>query len=318
MSRRTSFQRSSVCLLPLVVALWCFVGLSANADPSSSPVHPMLTADQAVKIASSFCSAVGAPVTEKGEATYPTPLANPEEALYWSPRWQVKFPGQATLQIEDRSGIIVDYSNDAYFAPPRSKHDSPAGKGITQSDAMARAASDLAATHFVSNYSEGLKLSYADEQQSTSPPTVSSHVWMITWQRTSAGIPFENQHLTIMMNAETGELVGLIFVYPSPTPISERNVAQNAKGIKPQKAAGIARKLLAHKGLPTGKLTDVSLQWICPDNYWTDKKTQPISQVPLKAWIVTVKDKETRYLVKVNAETGTIAGGETQGTLAAE
>ncbi len=166
----------------IVLVLFTIFSVAAMADPN-------LNQNQAIQIASNFCTAIGTTVTGTPAVAYLVPdetgTLNPGSAFngYYLPVWQVTF-NEAEVRVDDASGKVVRYSNYVNQALKNSLRNQPAGQAIAQQAAMSTAAAVLQSAGWTTD----LVFEGAALQQGDRPPTASMHAWFLVWRRTYQGI----------------------------------------------------------------------------------------------------------------------------------
>ncbi len=268
--------------------------MGGRAMPASK-----LTEAQAIQRASLFCRRIGAPVTVAGTAQYPTP-PDPLEEPHWQKRWRVSFPGQATVEVVDATGIISDYDNDAYSARPNNL---PAGEAISEQEAMQRATDVLRATGQV-----GETIFWnAQQLQFTEPPLAKDNVWAVSWHRALGAIPYDGDHVTVDLDAQTGEVTGMVLMFPATPPASP------VMAVSREQATQIALAQMRDAGLPDAVFQSAKTQVVqvrvSPP---TPENPRPPKQ-PRVAWVCEFRAGEHTYQVQVDVETGVVVGGGSEG-----
>ncbi|MDQ2801019.1 MAG: hypothetical protein M3Y13_15410, partial [Armatimonadota bacterium] len=253
-----------------------------------------LTATQAIARAKDFCQKIGHPVTVDGTAQFPVPKGLYAAKVHWQERWQVIFPektGQVEVDVVDATGVISEYDKEGLF------HDnSPAGADISEADAIQIAAAALKAT----GHSEELKFDFISRQQSE---------YLVSWKRMGHGIAYRDEHATVGLNPETGEVSGLSLVFPSPP--STKTVGSVTRA----QADAIAQNLLATEGLQDAVLDIVETKMVQPNTFWqAGGSVDPLPGEAQAVWAYRFQGAGTRfYEVWVDTQTGAIVGGETIG-----
>lgn len=259
------------------------------ASETGSAATTRLSEAQALQIARVFCRKVSLPITIPGTTKFvPNPDINP--GSYWQSRWQVEFPGQARVEVADASGIITEFSNERYSIVHMDDTDPP-GEPISQEEAVQRSKQALVATGQV----EPIKFGYAQILQSTHPAYAKASIWYVYWDRTRDGVTYHDQHASVGMDAQTGEIRGFALVFPTPPLASARKV------LTQENAVGQAASIIVNQGIEkSASQTDTHLEIV---QVGSDMKTVRL------AWISTfVVDGHWRQ-VYLDAETGDVVGG---------
>jgi hypothetical protein len=86
----------STCALALAAA-----GLALTAPhPAHAKGAPLLTSDQAIAIARTYCAAVGQPQTGPATTLFPSTEHDPAYSpLYYLPRWRVSFQNDTNTTL---------------------------------------------------------------------------------------------------------------------------------------------------------------------------------------------------------------------------
>ncbi len=293
----------------IAVALMQFSTLASRAQ-TATPT-PRLTAAQATQIASSFCQAVGAPVTGISTAVFPAPLRyTNEQDSYFLPRWNVKFTGasgvQADVDVVDATGAVSRYYD---FALSRQQlaNTQAAGTPLSQATATSKATTYLtAATQPIEIGSP-----VAFNMQITSPATAAGNLWMIKWTRQYASISYRREQIIQILQAQTGALQALTISFPSPPPVS------GAGSIMQGQAQATAAALLQTTNVPNPVFQAASLAVVQPTTYWQVNgatKPQP-NTAGIVAWDCFYSDDNGMIdEVWVDSNTGNVIGGEIYGT----
>ena len=220
--------------------------LALGAGEAGTATH--LSEAQVIQIARTFCGRVGLTITIPGTAKFvPNPDTNP--GTYWQSRWQVEFPGQARVEVSDATGIITEFSNERYSIVHMNDTDPP-GEPISQEEAVQRSKQALLAT----GQTEPIKFRYAQVLQFTSPPLAKACVWSVYRDRTSDSVPYHDQHASVFMDAQTGEIENVALVFPTPPLASARKVLTELN------ATGQAASIIVNQGIEkSASLTDTHL-----------------------------------------------------------
>ncbi len=297
--------RSCQIVLPLLMALLGLTGMAIAAVPSVQAPATRLNEAQAVQLARTFCQRIGQPVTAAGTATFVADAQDPSNH-YWQPIWDVTFPGQAQVEVVDTNSIIAHYTDDAYYVVRRN-HNSPAGEAIPQQEAIQRAREAVDAT----GQPEPLLFWEADVEQShPGLPFAETHNWIVRWHRAAGSVPYRNQHATVGLDAQTGEIKGMVLMFGSPPLASARRVLSQDDAI-----SVAASQVISQVVQQEATLKEAHLEIVSPDTRWphsSDKPGQPRG-VRL-AWAVTFivdgiwrqadVDTETGELLSVAADGG--------------
>ena len=274
-----------------------------NASSNAKPITRLNEA-QAVETARAFCRKIGQPVIVPGTAAFATNSQGPP-GHYWQSTWDVTFPRQAKVEVVDATGVITHYANDAYYVVHRDN--APAGEAIPQQEAIQRAREAVDAA----GQPEPLLFWEADvEQTHPVPPLASSYTWIVRWYRAADGIPYRDQHTSVALDAQTGEIKFLTIMYGFPPLASARKVLSQDDATEMASSQVISQVVQQE-----ATLKEAHLEIVSPDTRWphsSDKPGQPRG-VRL-AWAVTFivdgiwrqadVDTETGELLSVAADGG--------------
>lgn len=263
-------------------------GVSASGA-SDAATTTRLSEAQVLQSARTFCGRVGLTITIPGTAKFvPNPDINPD--TYWQPRWQVEFPGQARVEVADATGVITEFSNERYSIVHMNDTDPP-GETISQEEAVQRSKQALLAT----GQAEPINFGYAQILRSTHPVLAKASIWYVYWNRTSDGVTYHDQHASVGMDAQTGEIRGFALVFPTLPLASARKV------LTEKNAVGDAASVVVNQGIErSASHTETHLEII---------PVGPSMKTVRLAWISTfVVDGHWRQ-VYLDAETGDVVGG---------
>ncbi len=277
--------------------------LPTHADTTIATATPVFTATQAIQRAKNFCQQIGQPVTVDGTAQFPVPESRHISSPYWQERWQVIFATKTTqseVEVVDATGVI-----SYYFKQDFPDDQSPAGAAISEAQAIQIATAALKAT----GAKEELKFDNSSLQQLSSPPVVSSHNWYVSWRRMGHGVAYRDEHATVGLNAETGEVTSLALMFPSP-PSSKA-----AGSLTRKQADAIAQNLLATEGLQDAVLDSVETKMVQPNTFWqAGGSVDSLPGEAQPAWAYRFQGADTKfYEVWVDTQTGAVLGGEVIG-----
>ena len=295
-------SKSMLCALLLVNISPGAVAESAVSSTQTTaaiPIHTHLTREQAIQIARAFCQKIGQPVTAIGTATFATNLQG-LPGHYWQPIWDVTFPIQAVVEVVDATGTIVRYSNNAYDAVHQND-DFPAGDPLPKLKAMRRAQEIVNATGETESL---LPWEAQTEQRRPVFPLAKTYEWIVRWYRAAGGVPYRNQHVSIALDAQTGEAEYMIFMFGSPPLTSAAKVLSQTDAISvaaSQVISQVVQQEATHK--------ETHLEIVAPDDRWYHSSNKPgqLKNVRL-AWAVTFVVDGIWRQTDVDAATGEILG----------
>lgn len=295
MTKRSIWSR----LFPMLALILASLGTAIEAAPSTRAPATRLNESQAIQIARAYCQKIGQPVTTPGTASFAADTnAEDPPNHYWQPVWEVTFPGQAHVEVVDATGGITKYDNDAYYVVHRNDN-SLAGDPIPQSEAVQRAGDAVNAA----GQPEPLLFWEADlEQRHPVPPLAKTQDWIVRWRRAAGGVPYRDQHASVSLDPQSGEIKGMTIMYGSPPLESARKVLSQDDAISvaaSQVISQIVQQEAAHK--------ETHLEIVWPDPRWphsSDKQGQP-KGVRL-AWAVTFIVDGVWHQADVDTETGEV------------
>jgi hypothetical protein len=279
-------------LILLTLSLPCAAQYPGGPTPATR-----LNEVQAVYIARAFCRKIGQPVTATGTATFAAD-AQDLSNHYWQPIWEVTFPAQAEVEVVDATGIITRYANDAYDAVHRNDN-SPAGDPISQPEAVQRARAAVDAT----GQPEPLLFWEAQtEQRHLFPPLAKTYQWTVRWHRAAGGVSYRNQHASVALDAQTGEVEYMVIMFGGPPLESARKVLGQDDAI-----SVAASQVISQIVQQEATLKEAHPEIVWPDPRWphsSDKQGQP-KGVRL-AWAVTFIVDGVWHQADVDTETGEV------------
>ncbi len=273
-------------------------GGGVQAAPGGTTSATRLNEAQAIQLARTFCQKLGQPIPASalGTATFAADAQAPP-SHYWQSIWDVTFPGQARVEVVDATGVITHYANDAYYVVHRDN--APAGEAIPQQEAIQRAREAVNAA----GQPEPLLFWEADvEQGHPGFPLASSYTWMVRWHRAAGGVPYRDQHTSVALDAQTGEIKFLSIMYGSPPLASAKKVLSQDDAI-----SVAASQVISQIVQQEATLKEAHPEIVWPDPRWphsSDKQGQP-KGVRL-AWAVTFIVDGVWHQADVDTETGEI------------
>ncbi len=290
---------------------WRGEGSIASLYPSSLTALPTRSASQATQIAERFCQDIGSPVTAAGIAKYPVPYEDDAESefdtdtpqLSLSPRWQIKFGEQATVEVVDATGVVSDYSNDGYSL--RQMPYQPAGPFISKKDAIQRANAVIAAT----SQDDATGTIRAELHVNNSPhPNVGDASWQVIRNRQLNGISYHDDAASAIMDAETGEMEVFGLSYYTLPPRDTTIVISRTK------AQVIARNQLAASGIQEASMNSLKTEIVTPNSFWQNGGESFGHGTGRVAWIYAFAEPGERMgEVWVDAQNGAVIGGSEYG-----
>jgi hypothetical protein len=212
---------------------------------------------QAIQAATHFCRAIGKPVIGPGFAE---PVADPRSFLpptYWQPRWRVRL-GTVEVEVSRPDGVICRYYD--FGLSQQLANRQPAGTAISRTEALAKAATALTAAHIPGT----LGPPEAQEANITSPPLRAGHIWTVDRQREAQGVPFQDQEVIVILQAETGAIQAMGVKFPSPPPDYVRPTQTQAQAVS---AALTVLKKNSTDGAVFHSVGPVRLVWVTPRTY---------------------------------------------------
>lgn len=266
----------------------------------------------AVQLASNFCKKIGAPVTATPIVEFPYNDGGPagRRQHFWLPRWHIDFPGEAWVEVVDKTGVICRYSDSAHSKRRDLDHAAP-GPALSDSEVIARATKILAAT----GQTEELGPPEVHESDMCYQTSAFSHQQTVLWKRMYQGIPYADDSAAVTIQPETGEIlqVGIdaSFAPPKIPNFKALLVLDQDRAVKAARAHLIclgARDLQ----LLTGKLQlSKQPELVQPNSFWVDGHSRRLA-LPLRpAWLTTFKVGERNgYCLWIDAQNGRVIAGE--------
>ena len=290
---------------------WDGEGPIASIYSSSSTALPIRSASKVTQFARDFCQDIGIPVTAAGVATYPVPYEDDAESefdkdtpqLSLSPRWQIKFGEQATVEVVDATGVVCDYNNDDY--DQRQRPYQAAGPFISKNDAIHRADVAIGATSQI----DGMGATRAELHVDNSPhPNVGDASWQVTCNRQLNGISYHDDAASAIMDAETGEMEIFSLSYFTLPPLD------TTISITSRQAEAIAVSQLLTSGIQQASLTSLKTEIVTPDAFWRNGDESFGHGIGRVAWIYAFAEPNERMgEVWVDAQNGSVIGGDEYG-----
>jgi fibronectin type 3 domain-containing protein len=258
-----------------------------------------LTASQAIQIASSFCTTIGAPVTDTATATYPAPpvSANTEDH-YWQPRWLVRLGTKAVVEVVDATSVVANYYNYDLSRQLNAANQA-AGTPLTASAAVQAANTAVQATA----QTEALGTAETQFILFANPATTADDVWKVILPRQAQSIPYVSEEAIVLLQAETGAVRSLSLVYPSPTPATATLSVSQTQGVST--AAG----QLVTSGIAGATFVSAQQAWTQTNTFWLNGDPTPQSGAAHAVWICTYTVSGMTVEVWVDAQTNTVVGG---------
>ena len=289
-----SMKRLIMCLT------LCLVGQAQVWAAPQAVTNTQMTQARAVQLAADFCARIGIDATMPVKAIFPATDVVEYSPLSWQPRWKITFKNQVEVDLVDATGLVCGFSN--YAPGDKLAWDrTPPGNAIPEAEAIEKASSLLQATE---QFRE-LGLPTAHLIQFSYVPMMASHQWIVAFPRVFQGIPYNDQQATVLLQAETGDLIGFGIVFSSPAPLS----ASMNMGV--EQAASIASNLLGLSNMPDVVLDSVQTQIVRPNTYWQpggaeEHKLQGPARV---ARVVRFKAGDETREIWIDTETGQVIGG---------
>lgn len=292
-------DRSKLSYSILFVQLAAILGGAAvAATPGDAKPTTRLDEAQAIQLARTFCQKLGQPIPASalGTATFAADAQAPP-SHYWQSIWDVTFPGQARVEVVDATGVITHYANDAYYVVHRDN--APAGEAIPQQEAIQRAREAVNAA----GQPEPLLFWEADvEQGHPGFPLASSYTWMVRWHRAAGGVPYRDQHTSVALDAQTGEIKFLSIMYGSPPLASAKKVLSRDDAI-----SVAASQVISQIVQQEATLKEAHLETVTPDDRWPHSSDKPGRPKGVRlAWAVTFIVDGVWHQADVDTETGEI------------
>lgn len=314
-------------------------GAAPVAPPKIAPKAtqaPRLKPEDALRIAKAFCAKVGNVVTGPGETQFPTKPRFPSLVGSVNPRWSVTFKNQAYVELEDATGNIFFYYNDALNLLRSKMGDEPIPEGtvVERETVLRKANAALEATGSTSD----LVFYGVIPNQSSSPPTIGGMSWNVVWQRSFHGLPFDDQRVNMTFVGLDPALLILNKDFSRPTPQSDTirlSPTQASTGIakflathlpaylasrRDERAQQLAKEL---KGKPASFYSvKLQIEVRSPDKFWQEPKPEafrikpnllrpsPAPPLPTRVvWSGQYRNGDWYCYVCLDASTGEVVGG---------
>jgi len=255
------------------------------------------TAAQAILVATNFCKAIGQPVTGAAIARFPVPDEPPDgQQPYYLPRWQIVFPGQATLHVVDGASIVTYFQNTSGKpGPPRDPHSpTPTAMQVFSKllTASGIAASEIDVHRCGANYGDG-------------PAGHNAQPWEMEASRAYNGIDYANQSVTVATETGSGNLQWFVVNFPSPPP------ASSAQTITSAQAMALANTALQTAGESRRVHTAPVLCVVQPNTRRIlGGGVQPIPGVSKVVWCCDYSGAGHNSQIWIDAATGERVGGD--------
>lgn len=266
------------------------------------------TEAQAIALAQTFCTAIGQPETGTATGRFPAPAPyDGAGATHYQPRWVVTFDDGAEVEVTDATGVITAYRNPGVIESMQDPND-PAGTAIPEAQALSTASSLLTSA----GQTTELGTATATLNQMTEPPTKIGQTWTVVQPRVYSDppydpVPYLGQQATVILQGETGEVIGYGLTFPSEAPASA------AGSVTATQADATATALLTAQGI-TGYTSGTPVKMaVRPNTAWEPNGTTDPLPGPAKvAWVCNYSDAITAtvYKVFVDVSSGDVIGGE--------
>lgn len=287
---------------PLIRAIICL--LLAASIPAVVRADTRLTDSEAVAAASAFCSRIGDPVTAPGSAHFPA--VDPPKTLprYWQERWLVTFPGQATVEVADATGVVTHFAD--FRLVNSSGNWRLKDKHISRDSAVTRAARALRDTGQSADYTPAASYLLPGRDYIGSKRAI----WLIVWDRRYRGnITYENHRASVELAADSGQVAVVDVNFPTPPP------AGLAVSYSRRDADNEAHNIMIHIGLPHAKLIHSGAEVVTPNEYWTTGDGTPTVKPGRAAYTYRYVAERRLYDIWVDTESGQLDGGGVIGPL---
>lgn len=225
------------------------------------------------------------------------------EAKYWRETIAFSTSDDKRVEVDSTSGTICYYYDHGLTAQSLLRN-RPAGTAIAREAAIARARAVLRAAGALAEVGQPVLI----ESQADQPATFAGHTWIVTFPRTQSGVPYRNQQATVILLAETGQLVGMGLAFTTPPAVTE------PYKVGPEAARRIAEQALTRQGLEAGTLIRLIKQIVVPNDSWIAKKRaaeRSTGNRPVAVWNAVFRNGNRIHEVWVHGATGAVLGGET-------
>jgi hypothetical protein len=140
----------------------------------------------------------------------------------------------------------------------------------------------------------------------THPATADSGIWGVKCARQYHGINYVDQHVSVALQAQTGQVRNFQIVFESAPPSTASLNVSSAQATKTADAQ------LARFGVTGVTLRSVKREVVQPNTFWQTGGSEDPQPGPAKvAWgcYYTVAGNRTTYVVWVDSATGAVAAG---------
>lgn len=286
----------------LLVGLLIFSSTVAIASPR-------LTPEKAKDIAKAFCQRLGVQQSKDASAEFSENVNSfNRRNIFWQPRWRVGSADGVVIEVADATGIVCNFHNFGLMNS-LAQEKRPAVDSIPKEQAVRIATAALHSTGNADNLLFWTAQLYGDDRSNL----VAEHYWIVRWRRSFQGIPYRHQHASVVIQADTGEVEGLVLMYPTPPTDSILNIASVFGASRSNRAIETAKTLIANEGIQDLVLHSVGSEIVQPNEAWRHATEAVPFGPPRLAWVCQFTDLSKTYEVWVDANTDKVIGGESYG-----
>lgn len=224
------------------------------------------------------------------------------QGRYWRDRLAFATADDGRVEIDATTGAI-SYFYDQGLTRRALGAKRPAGTPISREAALVRARMALRAAGGLAEVGDPVAVLH----QLDEPPSAAGQTWTIVWRRTLHGVPYRNQQATVILLAETGQVIGVSLAYA--TPPAERTTFLVTK----RRAIEVAAATIIRHGTEGAEPSRVFKELVLPNRRWVDDTLRPVgaqTDAPVPAWHVELRAGDQIHEVWVDAADGSVLGGE--------
>lgn len=275
------------------------VALCVLAHPGVA--SPLSQAEATVR-AQAFLRSTGTASAASKRAESHLKSAPAYSGKYWRDRYPFVTDDNARVEVDASTGTI-SYLYDQGLTARALAANRPASTPISEQAAITRATMVLKAAGALGEVDAPVTiLNQLDE-----PPTFAGHTWTVVCKRSYRGIPYRNQQATVILLAETGQIVGMGLAYTT-TPARQSIFRINAK-----RAVDVANRTMVHHGISGLQPSRVFKEFVQPNRRWSKGTMDLVGKAndpPAPAWHVELRAGNQIYEVWIDSLDASVIGGE--------
>lgn len=305
----------------IILAAFLATRGAAQVPPEDRPECPEPTRTAVVERADRFLRGVAAvwaairvsPPAAATSECISVRVAPTNDDPRWGPVWEADYgPASVTVRVGSGTQTVVAYLDTRVLDFLGRLRAPEPPEQISPDTAIGRAVRYL---HLAGVALDDLVPWYVAVSDTTDRADGTSRQYTVIFKRVWSGVPFryEDQRVTVLMDARHGLLIGFGAVLAAVTP------AQTGLSVSPETAVSIARDMLSSLESvmqPAGP-SNVQLQVVLPNGIWPDwKSPRSRSEMPTTlqarlAWVVETPTRNPGARVEVWVDTvdGSILGG---------